>query len=49
MCRSKLSVREQRETDSRNSDASDEINYIEEILNIEQDQQDTSECFNLLV
>ena len=38
MCRNKLSVREQSETDSRNSDVSDEINYIEEIHSIEQDQ-----------
>ena len=37
MCRNKLSVREQSETDSRNSDVSDEINYIEEIHSIEQD------------
>ena len=28
MFRNKLSVREQSETDSRNSDVSDEINYI---------------------
>ena len=45
MCRNKLSVREQSETDSRNSDVSDEINYIEEIHSIEQDRQDISECF----
>ena len=45
MCRNKLSVREQSETDSRNSAVSDEINYIEEIHSIEQDQQDISECF----
>ena len=41
MCRNKLSVREQIETDSKNSDVSDEINYIEEI----QDRQDILECF----
>ena len=45
MCRNKLSVREQSETDSRNSDMNDEINYIEEIHSIEQDRQDISECF----
>ena len=45
MCRNKLSVREQSETDSRNSDVSDEINYIEEIHSIEQNWQDISECF----
>ena len=28
MCRSKLSVREQSETDGRNSDVSYEINYV---------------------
>ena len=44
MCRNKLSVREQSETDSRNSDVSDEINYIEETNSIEQDRQDISEC-----
>ena len=33
------------ETDSRNSDVSDEINYIKEIHSIEQDRQDISECF----
>ena len=37
MCTNKLSVRERNETDSRNSDVSDEINYIEEIHSIEQD------------
>ena len=31
MCRNKLPVREQSKIDSRNSDVSDEINYIEEI------------------
>ena len=45
MCRNKHSVREQSETDSRNSDVSDEINYIEEVHCIEQDQLDISECF----
>ena len=45
MCRNKLSVREQSETDSRNSDVNDEINYIEEIHSTEQDQQDISEYF----
>ena len=45
MCRNKLSVREQSKTESRNSDVSDEINYIEEIHSIEQEQQDISECF----
>ena len=44
MCRNKLSVREQSETDSKNSNVSDEINYMEEIHNIEQDRQDI-ECF----
>ena len=44
-CRNKLSVREQSETNSINSDVSDEINYIEEINCIEQDQQDIPECF----
>ena len=33
------------ETDSRNSDVSDEIIYIEEVHSIEQDQQDISQCF----
>ena len=45
MCRNKLSVTEQSETYTRNSDVGDEINYIEEIWNIEKDQQDISECF----
>ena len=45
MCRNKLSVRGQSDTDSRNSDVSDEINYIEETHSIEQDRQDISECF----
>ena len=45
MCRNELSVREQSETDSRNSDVSDEINFMEEINSIEQDRQDISECF----
>ena len=45
MCRNKLSAREQSKTESRNSDVSDEINYIEEIHSIEQEQQDISECF----
>ena len=45
MCRNKLSVREQSETCGRNSDVSDEINYIEEIHCIEQNWQDISECF----
>ena len=45
MCRNKLSVREQSEADSTNSDVSDEINYIEEIHSPEQDRQDISECF----
>ena len=45
MCRNKLSVREQSEIDSRNSDVSDEINHIEKIHNIEQDWQDMSKCF----
>ena len=45
MCRNKLSVREQSETDCRNSDVSDEINYIEEIHRIEQDRHNISECF----
>ena len=45
MCRNKLTVREQSEADSRNSDVSDEINYIEEIHTTEQDWQDISECF----
>ena len=41
----KVSVREQSETDSRNLDVSDEINYIGEIHSTEQDRQDISECF----
>ena len=45
MCRNKLSVREQSEIDSRNSDVSDEINHIEKIHSIEQDWQDMSKCF----
>ena len=45
MCRNELSVREQSETDRRNSDVSDEINYIEEINSIEQDRQGISKCF----
>ena len=45
VCRNKLSVREQSETDSRNSDVSDEISYIEEIHSTEQDRKDISECF----
>ena len=45
MYRNKLSVTEQSETDSRNSDGSDEINYIEETHSIEQDWQDISESF----
>ena len=45
MCRNKLSVREQSGTDSRNSDMSDEINYIAEINSTEQDRQDISKCF----
>ena len=45
MCRNKVSVREQSETYGRNSDVSDEINYIEEIHCIEQNWQDISECF----
>ena len=45
MCRNKLSVREQSETASSNSDVSDEINYIEETHNTEQDRQDISEYF----
>ena len=45
VCRNKLSRREQSETDSRNSDLSDEITYIEEIHRIEHDRQDISECF----
>ena len=45
MPRNKLSVREQKEADSRNSDVSNEMNYIEKIHSIEQDQQDISECF----
>ena len=45
MCRNKLSVREQSETDGRNSDVSYEINYVEETHSIEQGQQDISECF----
>ena len=48
MCRNKLSVREQSETDSRNSDVSDEMNYIEEIHSIEQDWEDISECFQFV-
>ena len=35
MCRNKLSLREQSETDGRNSDVSGEINYIEEIHSAE--------------
>ena len=38
-------MREQSEADSRNSDTSDEINYIEGVHSNEQDWQDTSECF----
>ena len=45
LCRNKLSVIEQSEADSTNSDVSDEINYIEEIHSPEQDRQDISECF----
>ena len=45
MYRNKLSVREQSEADSRNSDGNDEINYIEETHSIEQDWQDISESF----
>ena len=45
MYRNKLPVREQSETDRRNSDVSDEINYIEEMNSIEQDRQDISKCF----
>ena len=45
MCRNKLPVREQSETDGRNSDVSYEINYVEETHSIEQGQQDISECF----
>ena len=45
MCRNKLSVREQSETDNRNSDVSNEINYTEEIHSTEQDRQDISEYF----
>ena len=47
LCRNKLSVWEQSETDSRNSDVFDEINYtcIEEMYSIEQDQQEILECF----
>ena len=48
MCRNKLSVREQSEADNRNSDVSDEINYIEETNSIEQDRQDISECFQTI-
>ena len=44
MCRNKLSVREQSEKDSRNSDVSDKINHIEEIHSTEQDRQNISEC-----
>ena len=44
MCRNKLSVREQIEKDSRNSDVSDKINHIEETHSIEQDWQNISEC-----
>ena len=47
MCRSKFSVREQSETDTRNSDLCIEINYIEQIHGIEQNRQDVSS--NLLV
>ena len=45
MCRNKLSVGEQSEADSRNSDVSDEINYIKETHSIERDRQDISACF----
>ena len=45
MCRNKLFVREKSETDSRNSDVSDKINYIEEICNTDKNQQDISDCF----
>ena len=44
MCRNKFSVREQSETDTRNSDLCIEINYIEQIHGIEQNRQDVSEC-----
>ena len=40
-----LSLREQSETDSKNPDVSDEINYIGEIHSIEKDLQDISKCF----
>ena len=45
LCKNKVSVREQSETDCRNSDVTDEINYIEEINSIKQDRQDISQCF----
>ena len=45
MFRNKLTVREQSETDSKNPDVSDEINYIGDIHSIEKDLQDISECF----
>ena len=45
MCRNKLSVREQSEIDSRNSDVNDEINHVEKIHSIEQDWQVISKCF----
>ena len=49
ICKNKLSVREQSETDSRNPDESDEINYIEEIKSIEQDLWTYQNVSNLLV
>ena len=45
MCRNKLSLRKQSETNSRNSDVSNEMNHIEEINSIGQDRLDISECF----
>ena len=45
MCRNKLFVREKSEIDSRNSDVSDKINYIEKICNTDKNQQDISDCF----
>ena len=47
MCRNKLSVREQSETNRLNSDLSDKIDYIEETHSTEQDRQDISECFSI--
>ena len=47
MCRNKLSVREQSETNRLNSNLSDKIDYIEETHSTEQDRQDISKCFSI--